>query len=407
MSGTHARLVDIAVIGGGVMGCAAAYHLARDGHRVLLFERFAVGHDRGSSHGPSRIIRLAYDGADYVRLAETSYALWRELEAESGESLLHPMGGLDFGSPDSHLLAGIRATYDALGVPYDSLNRAEIVRRFPQFNPPEDAVGYFQPDYAILAADRCVATLATQARQRGATIREHEPVQAITPTASGVRLQTAQGVYSADRVILTAGSWTRPLLRQLGLDLPLSVTNEVIAFYRPSDPAAYAPGRFPLFVQHFPGTTSIGSGFPLFNHEGVKLMLDRTGPVVDPDDPDRGVDTGGLDLLRAYVAEILPALGDDIIETVTCRYTMTPDEDFILDRHPSYPQVLIASPCSGHGFKFAVAIGRIVAGLAIDGATEYDISRFRLDRPALATGQPWSGPLLAGHGAKVEAESLG
>jgi sarcosine oxidase len=393
----HSRLVDVAVIGGGVMGCAAAYHLARDGRRVLLLDRFAVGHDQGSSHGPSRIIRLAYDGADYVRLAESAYAFWRDLEAESGESLLHTMGGLDFGSPRSHLLAAIRATYDALGIPYDELDRAEMVRRFPQFNPPADAIGLYQPDYAILAADRCVAALATQARRHGATIREHEPVQSIKPakpSASGVELHTAQGVYTADRVILTAGSWTRPLLRQLGLDLPLSVSKEIIAFYRPPDPAAYTPGRFPLFVQHFPGTTSIGSGFPLFNHDGVKLMLDRTGPVVDPDDLDRSVDTERLDLLRAYVSEILPALGDDIIETVTCRYTMTPDEDFVLDIHPAHPQVVVASPCSGHGFKFAVAIGRILADLAIDGTTDYDIARFRLDRPALASGQGWVGPLL-------------
>ena len=405
MNRTNSHSADVVVIGGGVMGCAAAYHLARDGHQVLLFEQFAVGHDQGSSHGPSRIIRLAYEGADYVKMAEASFALWRELEAESGEALLHPMGGLDFGSPDSHLLSGIRATYDALGIEYDLLDRAEMARRFPQFNPPEDVIGCYQPDYSVLAADRCVATLAAQARLHGAVMHEHEPVRAIRRQASGVRVQTDVGDYAADRLILTAGSWMLPLVRQLGLDLPLTVTKELLAFYRPPDPAKYAPGHFPLFVQHFAGTTSIGSGFPLFNHDGVKLMLDRIGPVVDPDDPDRSVDNGRLDLLRAYIAEILPALGDDIIETVTCRYTMTPDEDFIIDIHPGYPQIVIASPCSGHGFKFAVAIGRIVAGLAVDGATTYDIARFRLDR--LATGQPWTGPLLTGHSAKIETGALG
>jgi monomeric sarcosine oxidase len=357
-------------------------------------ERFAVGHDQGSSHGPSRIIRLAYEGADYVRLAKASFALWRELESESGEALLHKMGGLDFGSPDSHLLSGIQATYDALGIEYDLLDRAEMIRRFPQFNPPEVVIGCYQADYSVLAADRCVATLAAQARLHGAIMHEHEPVRAVRPQASGVRLVTDQGVYSAERVILTAGSWTLPLVRQLGLDLPLTVTKELLAFYRPPDPAAYAPSHFPLFVQHFAGTTSIGSGFPLFNHAGVKLMIDRTGPVVDPDDPGRRADPGQLDRLRDYVADLLPGIGEEILETVTCRYTMTPDEDFILDRHPAYPQIVIASPCSGHGFKFGVVIGRILTDLVIDGATKYDISRFRLDRPALTTGQPWTGPLL-------------
>jgi sarcosine oxidase len=143
------------------------------------------------------------------------------------------------------------------------------------------------------------------------------------------------------------------------------------------------PGRFPLFIHRFPDTTSLGSGFPIFGHAGVKLMLDRTGPVVDPADPDRSVDESRLALVRKYVAGILPDLGDQVIDTVTCRYTMTPDEDFILDRHPGHPQIVIASPCSGHGFKFAVVIGRILADLATRGATSYPIERFRLDRPAL------------------------
>jgi sarcosine oxidase len=176
----------------------------------------------------------------------------------------------------------------------------------------------------------------------------------------------------------------RPLLRALDLDLPLTVTKEQLAFFRPPDPSLFMPDRFPLFIQRFPGTTMLGSGFPIFAHDGVKMMLDRIGPAVDPAGPEREIDLPRLNRLRAYVHDVLPSLGDDVIEAVSCRYTMTPDEDFIIDRHPAYPQVVIASPCSGHGFKFAIAIGRILADLATRGTTAYPIERFRLNRPALA-----------------------
>lgn len=375
--------VEVIIVGGGVMGCAAAYHLAKEGRRVLLLEQFAIGHSYGSSHGPSRIIRLAYEGEDYVQLAAAAYTLWRDLEAESGESLMVKIGGFDFGSADAVMLEGIRETYEATGVPFEAVDRDEIMRRFPQFNLPEDIIGYYQPDYSLLAADRCVATLAAQARRHGAVIRENEGAYEIQPTPTGVAVRTGRGTYQADRLILSAGSWMRPLLRQLELDLALTVTKELLVYYKPADPALFMPDRFPLFIHRFPGTTTLGAGFPIFDHAGVKMILDRTGAVVDPDDPDRAVDPSQLARLHAYTTSVLPTLGDNIIETVTCRYTMTPDEHFIIDRHPAYPQIVIASPCSGHGFKFGVVIGRILADLAGLGATGYPIDRFRLNRPAL------------------------
>jgi sarcosine oxidase len=376
--------IDVIIVGAGVMGCAATYQLAKDGARVVLLDQFAVGHDRGSSHGPSRIIRLAYDGLDYVALARSSYALWRELEAESGERLLTQVGGLDIGPPDALALDGIRATYLAAGVPFDQLDRDAIVRRFPQFNLPEGTVGLYQADYSLLAAGRCVATLANQARRHGAIIHERELAHQIRATAAGVQVHTDRGVYSAGRLILSAGSWMRPLLHQLDLDLPLTVLKEQLAFFRARDPRAYMPGRLPLVIHRFPKTTSLGSIFPIFDHAGVKVMIDRVGPQVAPDDPDRAIDAPLLERLHAYATELLPGLTGEIIEAVSCRYTMTPDEHFILDRHPAYPHVVIASPCSGHGFKFGAVIGRILADLALHGATIHDITRFRLDRPALA-----------------------
>jgi sarcosine oxidase len=371
---------DVIIVGGGVMGCAAAYQLARDGQRVLLIEQFGIVHTNGSSHGPSRIIRLAYDTADYVELARAAYQLWHAAEAESDRQLLRTIGGLDIGVPGALALDDIRATYQATGVPFETLDHAEIVRRFPKFNLPAATIGYYQPDYGLLAADQCVATLADLARRHGAQIHEYETALAVTPLQGGVLVRTDRGSYSADRLIVSAGSWIGPLLAPLGINLPLTITKELIGYFQPPDPEAYMPERFPLFIHRFPNTTTLGSGFPIFGHAGFKMIYDRTGPVVTPDDPDREPAPGQLDLLLDYAASILPALGRQVIETVTCRYTMVPDEHFIIDRHPEYPQIVIASPCSGHGFKFGSVIGRILADLAIHGRTTYPISRFRLDR---------------------------
>jgi monomeric sarcosine oxidase len=217
-----ARTADVIVVGGGVMGCAAAYQLAKAGRRVVLLEQFGIGHSQGSSHGPSRIIRLAYDGIDYVRLARTAYALWHALAEETGEQLIVKVGGLDFGVPGALALDGIRATYAAAGVPFEPLDRNEIMRRFPQFNLPEGVIGFYQADYSLLAADRCVAALAEQARRHGAAIHAGEPARRVATSGAGVVVETDQGRYMADRLILSAGSWMRPLLGQLGLDLPLT-----------------------------------------------------------------------------------------------------------------------------------------------------------------------------------------
>ena len=382
MIGDHAA--DVIIVGGGVMGCAAAYHLARDGQRVLLLEQFGLGHSRGSSHGPSRIIRLAYDSRDYVDLARASYTLWRALETESGAHLMVQTGGLDIGTPDALALEGIRATFQSAGVPFEQLDHDAIIRRYPQFNLPIETIGLYQADYSLLAAGRCVATLALQARRHGAVIYESEPARQVRVTGGGVEVHTEQGAYFAERLILCAGSWLRPLLRQLDLDLPITIRKEQLAFFRTTDPQMFVPERLPLVIHRFPGTTTLGSIFPIFDHAGVKIMIDRIGPKVAPDDPDRTIDEPRLEQLRAYATDLLPGLTGEIIEAVSCRYTMTPDEDFIIDRHPAYPQVVVASPCSGHGFKFAVVIGRILADLAVRGATDYNIVRFRLDRPALA-----------------------
>jgi sarcosine oxidase len=374
---------DVVVIGGGVIGCAAAYRLAAAGQRVTLFEQYEIGHSAGSSHGPSRIIRLAYDGADYVALARASYTMWRELAESSNQELMVPTGGLDVGLPDALALDGIRATYEATGVPFEILDGDGITRRFPQFRFPAGTVGLYQPDYSLLAADRCVAALAAAAISHGATLKQSTRVLDVHPDGDGVVVATETESIRAGRVVLAAGSWVAPFLARLGVDVPLTVLKEQLAFFAVDDPDAYRPGRLPLVIHRFPGTTSLGSIFPIYQHAGVKVMVDRIGPCVAPDDPDRSIDLESLDRLRGYVREVLPGATGEVIEAVSCRYTMTPDEDFILDVHPEHPQIVIASACSGHAFKFAPVIGRILADLAVDGRTGYEIGRFRIDRPAL------------------------
>ncbi len=378
------RAVDVIVVGGGVMGSGAAWRLAQAGQRVRLFEQFPLGHALGSSHGPSRMIRLAYEEPEYVVLGQEAFRLWRELEAESGTSLLLMTGGLDVGAPDAEVLGGISSTYEKLGLPYERLEFDELQRRYPQFSFAEGTIALAQADYGILAAGRCVMTLAAQARAAGAELREEEPVLAIEPDGDGVQVRTPQGDYHADRVILTAGSWLGPLLAPLGLQPPLTILQEQLAFFRVRDPEAHRPDRLPLMIHRGSGTTSLGSVFPAFEHEGVKVMVDRIGPAVDPANPDRSIDPVLLDRVREYATGVLPGVTGEILETTSCRYTMTPDEDFIIDRHPEYPQIVIASPCSGHGFKFGPIVGQMVADLAINGETDYPTARFRLDRPALA-----------------------
>ncbi|MCW1967328.1 MAG: N-methyl-L-tryptophan oxidase [Anaerolineae bacterium] len=380
---------DIIVIGAGVMGCAAAYHLAKRGLRVTLLEQFRIGHANGSSHGPSRVIRLNYEGVDYVQLARAAYAQWHELEADCGQKLLHYTGGMDIGEPEA--LAEMSATLTAANVAFETIDSAEIMRRSPQMRVPDNMIALYQNDYGILLADPCLAEMSRLARRHGANIVEGEAVQAIVPhdSGDGVTVQTQRASYQASRVIIAAGAWMRPLLRPLGVNLPLTVVKETIAYYKPADPTPFLPDRFPLFLQRFPNSTVIGCAFPIINHEGVKMIYDRHGEIVDPADEDRAIGREQFAKIRDYARQVLPNLGDNMIEAVTCRYTMTPDEDFIIDRLPNHPNIVIGSPCSGHGFKFGITIGNILADLAIEGRTAHDIQRFRLDRPALTGGLAW------------------
>jgi sarcosine oxidase len=370
--------VDVAVIGLGAMGGAALYHLARRGRRVVGIEQFAPGHDRGSSHGETRIIRLGYfEHPSYVPLVRAAIPLWRALEVKSGKALLHVTGILEMGAPDGTLVAGTRRSAQTHGLPHEVLDAAAVTRRFPAFRLPSHFVGVLSPDGGILAADAAVAAQLALARAAGAEVRTHETVRAIEPASGGVRIVTDRGSVAAGQAVVTAGPWVKQLLP--GLPVPMRVTRQVVGWFAPSDPAMFARDRCPVFMVE--NQDGIFYGFPRGPQPGVKFAKHHhSDEAVDPSDAPRPMDEADEAALRPALAAHVPAANGALLAAQTCRYTVTPDGDFILDRLPGAPAVLVASPCSGHGFKFAPVIGEILADLATRGSTQHDISRFRLAR---------------------------
>jgi sarcosine oxidase len=369
---------DVVVCGLGAMGSAALYELARRRVRVVGIERFAPGHDRGSSHGATRIIRLAYwEHPSYVPLLRRAYDLWRALEGAAGQKLLHVTGVAEIGPPDAMLVRGTLAAAHQHELAHEVLAAADLMRRFPAFRLPADYVAVVQPDGGFLAAEPSIRVMIALARAAGAELRTGETVRAIEPHAGGVRVVTDRAVVDAGSAIVAAGPWTKSLLPDLAA--PLRVTRQVMAWFSPSEPALFAPGRFPVFLiesQH-----GIHYGLPPFGGAGVKVAKHHhRDESVDPDAHDRTVSAADETLIRVALADHLPAANGKLLDAKTCLYTMTPDGDFLIDRLPGAPQVVVASPCSGHGFKFAPVIGEILADLATTGTTRHDLTRFSLAR---------------------------
>jgi sarcosine oxidase len=369
---------DVVVIGLGVMGSAALHRLAVRGKRVLGIERFAPGHDRGSSHGATRIIRLGYfEHPSYVPLVQRAYALWRELERAAGRALLHVTGIAEMGPPDGILVRGTLASAQLHGLRHEVLPTADLMRRLPMFRLPSHFVAVVQADGGFLEAEPAIHALMAQARLNGAEVHEHEAVREIAPHAGGVRVMTDRGVVEADTAIVAAGPWVKTLLPDL--PVPLRVTRQVMGWFAPTEPALFEPGRCPVFL--IEGHHGMHYGFPPFAGAGVKVAKHHhEEESVDPERHDRAVSPYDEALIRGAVAEHIPAANGRLIEAKTCLYTMAPDGDFVIDRLPGFAQVIVASPCSGHGFKFAPAIGEILADLATAGSTAHDIARFSLRR---------------------------
>jgi sarcosine oxidase len=371
---------DLIIVGAGAMGSAAAYHASRQGARVLLIERYEIDHQLGSSYGQSRIIRYAYDHPAYIPLARTAYQDWGALEAEAGETLYVKTGGIDFAPAGDATFERIVETLRSNGIPYERLTPDEAMARFPQWRFDPNMEVLYQADAGLMRASRCVLAQVRLARERGADVLEHTVVTGVTPAGDGVTVRTEDAVYHASRAILSAGAWMRPLVSALGVDLPLQPLRSHEIYFHPGDPSMYTPERFPTYIGHLYreyGAATYGIGN--VGGAGVKIGLHGGANIDDPTTASREPDESVVEMMERFAARYLPGQWRRASARV-CLYTMTPDEHFIIDRHPDHPQIVIASPCSGHGFKFSATIGRILSDLALKGESPMDIAFFRLSR---------------------------
>jgi sarcosine oxidase len=354
---------DVIVLGLGGMGSAAAYHLAGRGLRVVGVEQFAPAHDRGSSHGGTRIIRQAYfEDPAYVPLVLRAYELWRALDPQ----LLHVTGGLMLGRAEDPVFAGALASARRHGLAHEVLDAAALRRRYPSLRPDDDVLAVYEPEAGMLLPEACVRAHLAGAQARGATLRFGERVLTWEPGA--VRLDGGE-TLRARRLVVAAGAWAGRLL-----DLPLVVERQWVAWMPPRVP------DLPVFIWDLPGGARDLYGLPDVTGQGFKVAFHHGGEVADPDRPRREVSPAELAELRQVLRARIPALDAEPLATGTCLYTNTVDEHFALGLLPGEPTVAVAAGFSGHGFKFCSVVGEILADLVCDGGTRHAIAPFALQR---------------------------
>jgi sarcosine oxidase len=361
---------DSIVIGLGGMGSAAAAHLARRGARVLGIDQFERCHDRGSSHGQSRIIRESYyEAPEYVPLLFRAYELWRELEQESGQALLTITGGLNMGTPTCEFVAGALASARQHGLAHEYLTATEINARFPAYRVPENIVAVYEPNAGILQPEACVVAHLDLAARHGAELTHGVPVRRWHKYGAAYRVETDRAVYTAESVVVTAGPWASSLLSDLGL--PLEVWRVVNAHFQMDRAGDFDVGRCPVYLWQVPEGDYYG--FPALPGQGVKFGRHDLADVTTADTIRRSIDDSEVEALRSVLNAYMPGAGGALIKSLTCMYTITPDRHFVIDRHPEHDRVAIGCGFSGHGYKFASVVGELLADLALDGRTRHSI----------------------------------
>jgi sarcosine oxidase len=373
-----ARSYDVIVAGVGGMGSATVAELARRGARVLGLDAASIPNDAGSSHGVNRIIRLAYmEDPRYVPLLRRAYERWRDLEQRAGERILVITGGVDVGPPGAENVAGALESSRLHGLEHELMDAEALMSRFPGFRVPDDFEALFQPDAGFVLSERAIAAHALLALADGADLHGHEAVLDWTTQGDGVVVRTERATYRARRLVVSAGAWVGRLVPSLAaLAVP---ERQVLMWSQLLRPEQYAVGAFPVFILDV--REGRFYGFPEHGIPGFKIgRYHHREEVVDPTAWDRWVGPEDEAVLRAATERYFPGANGPALTLKTCLFTNTRDEHFIIDRLPEAPAVIVVSPCSGHGFKFASVVGEIAADLALDGGTDHDIDMFRIDR---------------------------
>lgn len=372
-------IYDVIVIGVGGMGSATAYHLARSGAKTLALEQFNIPNNLGSSHGVNRIIRLAYaEDPSYVPLLRRAYELWRDLERVAGEPLLFITGGVDAGPPEGGIVKGSLRACEIHKLAHEVLDADSLHDRFPGFRLAPDMVAVYQPDGGFVMSERSIVAHVTAALKLGAQIHGRERVLSWIADGTEVRVTTDRSEYQARRLIITAGPWAGSVVEDLAkLAVP---ERQVLAWIEPLRPDYFRLGAFPVF--NMEGPEGRFYGFPIYGVPGFKIgkYHHRKESVTDLSRMDRECHPEDERVLREGVRRYFPDANGPTMALETCLFTNSPDEHFIIDRHPTSPEVFIAAGFSGHGFKFCSVVGEILAALALEGRTPWDVSLFQLAR---------------------------
>ncbi|RBR16507.1 uncharacterized protein FIESC28_06916 [Fusarium coffeatum] len=385
---------NVAVVGLGALGSAAAYQAAIKGSSVIGFEQYEFGNVYGSSHDTSRIVRTSYGSPDYVALARAAYKDWAELERRSGLQMLTITGGVVFfpktAADESELnefeksmSAGeFTRSLDANGIPYELLDAQEVKRRWPAFDVPEGVKTIYTADSGIVHASKSVAAMQYQARANGAALKEKTRVDAVIPNANGkgLTIETSQGSFQVDKVILACDAWINNLLKPLGSEIPLTIMQEQVTYYKPADLTRFDETKFPVWIwagDHY------FYGFPIYGEPAIKAGRDTSNNFMTPENRTFVPSSELFNELTSFMGNLIPEKGEPL-RTITCQYAITPDRQFVISPLKRYPDIIVGLG-GGHAFKFAPAIGRVLAELAIDGATKEDISNFGIPRVAAET----------------------
>jgi len=374
------------VLGIGGIGAGALFWLSRRlGGEVLGIEQFGLGHDRGSSQDHSRIIRYSYHRPFYVELAKRAYRCWDAVEKDTGEQVVYRCGGLDL-FPEKGAIPpeDYTTSLDACGISYERLDAAEIRRRWPTFRVPDSVWGLYQKDGGIAAAAKGNAAHVKAAREVGAQILENAAVTGVKMSGGEVQVTVNGQTLTARRLVVTAGAWSNPVLRNVGLNVPITVTREQVIYFSAPDLAPFDIKRHPIWIWMDEPSFY---GFPVFGMQAVKVAQDVGGYETTADTRNFDPDPANLARVRAWLERHMPAaLGPELF-IKTCLYAMPPDRDFVVDTLPGHPEVVVAIG-GGHAFKFASALGQVLSELALDGSTDADIEAFRIDRPILTMENP-------------------